>query len=96
MKVVGLIAYVVLLVPIYVFPWLGFGFWLAEAICYALLAAIVLLCSAARWTVALVALAAVFDLLPLLDLVPFVPTVLLVTAFVFVAKAPVPAQRVTE
>ena len=45
-KVVGLIAYVVLLVPIYGLPWLGF--WLAEAICYALLVAIVLLCSAAR------------------------------------------------
>ena len=94
MKVVGLIAYVILLVPIYGLPWLGF--WLAEAICYALLAAIVLLCSGARWTVALVALAAAFDLLPLLDLVPFVPTVLLVTAFVFMAKAPTPARRVTE
>lgn len=95
MKVVGLILFILLLVPIYVLPWVpGFG-WTAEAICYVLLLVTTLIfAKGARWTAALIAFAAAFDLLPILDFIPFVPTVMFIIAFVFMAKAQ-PAQAGT-
>ena len=67
---------------------LAFKIWLAQAACYALLVATPLVFSSgARWTCALMAGAAVFDLMPVLDWIPFVPTVLILIAFVFMAKA---------
>ena len=119
MKVVGVILFILLLVPIYVLPWVSVGssavaamaatdapigevdeqaafhdivdfmkFWIAEGICYVLLLAVTLVFArGARWTAALIAFAAAFDLLPILDFIPFVPTVMFILAFVFMAKA---------
>ena len=99
MKAVGLFLFILLLVPIYVLPWVsivasGF-FWGAEATCYVLLLVTSLIfAKGARWTAALIAFAAAFDLLPILDFIPFVPTVMFIIAFVFMAKAQ-PAQAGT-
>ena len=133
MKAIGLILFVLLLLPIYALPWVsGLGsvvaamdaldvaanphameedlvglfdsratvvakIWIAEAICYVLLLATPLVfAKGARWTAALIAFAAVFDLVPILDFVPLVPTVMFVIAFVFMAKAQVPESRTTQ
>ena len=121
MKVIGMILFILLLVPIYALPWISglgsavaameavdaavderavdqdlvdstttivTGIWVAEAICYVLLLAVPLIfAKGARWTAALIAFAAAFDLLPILDFIPLVPTVMFIVAFVFMAKA---------
>ena len=130
MKVIGLILFVLLLVPIYALPWVAglggavaameavdaafdaremdqdlvestttvvTGIWIAEAICYVLLLATPLIfAKGARWTAALIAFAAVFDLVPILDWVPLVPTVMFIIAFVFMAKAQAPGSHTTQ
>ena len=121
MKVIGMILFILLLIPIYTLPWISglgravaamelvdaavderamdqdlvdstttfaTGIWVAEAICYVLLLAVPLtFVRGARWTAALIAFAAGFDLLPILDFIPLVPTVMFIVAFVFMAKA---------
>lgn len=130
MKIVGIVLFILLLVPIYVLPWVAglgtavaameaadaavdareidqelvdstttvvTGIWVTEAICYALLLATPLIFArGARWTAALIAFAAAFDLLPFLDFVPLVPTVMFVVAFVFMAKARPPESGGTQ